>query len=230
MKKKFIALSLSAAMALSLMSSFSVSALTMTDADENGLLSQDVTVNTEIQIPTISVEVPTTASVVVNPYQLGVTVDGSELQDQIINAEQSIVNASDVPVSIGATLSATPADDGKLVLATAPLKGTETTKSVFAYLEVAPKSAEAEAETGAYSDKFDTKAKNQIALSNKEVTKKDMITLGEDNSATTTGYFKIMGEAASAPAVPWNEKDTVAISLKFSITPVAATPADTEAP
>lgn len=222
MKKKLIALSLSGAMALSMALSCSTvaSADVVSTPDADGVYSQDVTVDTTVKVPTISVDVPTTASIAINPYNLAYDVDGTEYTDSIVSVEQTITNESDVAVSVGATAKAVASNGSGVVLATAALKGTETTKSVFAYLELAPKAA---ADTpGTYSDTYNSKSANQLVLG-KEASKSDMITLEAGDTAPTYAGFKVIGSAASKPAKAWTAADTVDVTLTFNINPVAAT-------
>lgn len=209
-------------MALSMVLSGSIiaSADTITTPNEAGVYSQDVTVDTTVKVPTISVDVPASASIAINPYNLEYDVDGTAYTDSIVSVEQTITNESDVAVSVGATAKAAASSGSDVVLATAALKGTETTKSVFAYLELAPKT---DASTpGTYSASYNSKAANQLVLG-KETTKSDMITLDAGDDTPTYAGFKVIGSAASKPAKSWTENDTVDVTLTFNINPVAAT-------
>lgn len=222
MKKELIALSLSGAMALSMALSCNTvaSADTIANPNEAGIYSQDVTVDTTVKVPTISVDVPTSASIAINPYNLKYDVDGTEYTDSIVSVEQTIKNESDVAISVGATAEAAASTGSEVVLATAALKGTETTKSVFAYLELAPKADESTA--GTYNDAYNSKTASQLVLG-KKATKSDMITLEAGDTTPTYAGFKVIGSAASKPAKAWTTNDTVDVTLTFNITPVAAT-------
>lgn len=133
--------------------------------------------------------------------KLGAIQNCLEYTDVLANAEKAIKNESDIVISVSATASAKASDSSEVVLATTALKGTETTKSVFAYLEVAEKADESTVAT--FAESFNTMAANQLALITKETKKKGMITLAAGDTAATYAGFKIWGDAAAKPAKAW---------------------------
>lgn len=122
-------------------------------------------------------------------------------------------------ISVSATAKAVAGSEA--VLATAPLKGTETTKSVFAFLELKQKTAAADELTTAPA--YDAKAATQVAFSTKGTTKKDMVTLPAGDSSATYAGYKIFGDVASKPAKAWAATDTVDMSIVFQFDPVKTT-------
>ena len=222
MKKKILAIALLGAMTLS-MNSVAFAADTVVNAPEptSGVYKADVDVSTEVSVPTIKITVPGDTKVAINPYKMAYEMDSVEYTDVLANAEKAIKNESDVAISVSATASAKASEGSEVVLATTALKGTETTKSVFAYLEVAEKTDESTA--AAFAESFNTKAANQLALTTKETTKKGMITLAAGDATATYAGFKILGDAAAKPAKAWTTADKMDISLVFSFDPVLAT-------
>ena len=220
MKKKILAIALLGAMTLS-MNSVAFAADTVVNAPEptSGVYKADVDVSTEVSVPTIKITVPGDTKVAINPYKMAYEMDSVEYTDVLANAEKAIKNESDVAISVSATASAKASEGSEVVLATTALKGTETTKSVFAYLEVAEKTDE----STAFAESFNTKAANQLALTTKETTKKGMITLAAGDATATYAGFKILGDAAAKPAKAWTTADKMDISLVFSFDPVVAT-------
>ncbi|MCD7731778.1 MAG: hypothetical protein LUI05_09855 [Oscillospiraceae bacterium] len=180
------------------------------DTLDNTTMEADVTVDVTTNVPTLSVTVPTTAEIVINPYKLTVTTDAGDSTDTVISAEQEISNASDCAVSITVTGAVTVPETSSAVVATAALKGTETTKSVFLYVEGV-------AGDTAFADAY-AKADNQLALSTKSASK----TLMTLDATSGTGKVKIDGEAATAPTEAWTTADTVTVALAYKIAPVAA--------
>lgn len=241
MNKKFISSVLAGACALSMTSIAAFAAdATVTDLGSDGYASQEVTVTSTTQVPTLKVTVPTTADVVVNPYRLNVTTPITS-SDTIISPEYEIKNESDCGVTISATVKATPG--GAAAIATKPLKGTETTKSVFMYLETTATAgtyytvndadgnavptyvekavtakrgetltAEQEAANAAFAA--------QLALSTKDTTK-DIATLAAGNTTAQSIFFKLQGNAVTAPKTPWLAADKVDVALTLKITPNA---------
>lgn len=220
MKKKLLTLALAGVLALS-SSTMALAADKVVENPTDGVYSATVDVTTETTVPTIKVTVPGELTVGINPYKLEYAIGGENYTDSIANVEQSIKNESTVAVSISATAGATA--KGEAVLATTALKGTETTKSIFAYLEMKEKADEDTPAT--FATAYDTKATNQVVFTAKATTKKDMVTLAAGDSTATYAGFKIFGGVAAKPAKPWTSTDGVDLSLVFTIDPVVATPA-----
>lgn len=216
MTKRFVAGMLSSAFVLSLgMSAFAADNTVVSTPDENGNYKADVTVTVTTEVPTINVTLPTTADITINPYKMEVEVDGEKYSSSIISPEYTITNESDCAISISATGAVVVPDTSNAVLATSALKGTESTNSVFLYLETT-------ATTGTYADKFDSKSPNMMALTTKSTTKEAIVTMAAGDSAATNAYYMIKGDAASTPDTPWAATDTVNVTLSFKIDPVAA--------
>ena len=215
MKKKIISLALATAMVMG--GAMSVSATEIT-SDTEGIYSSDVTMATDVKVPEIKITVPTENSITLNPY--GIAVGDDNKTDKIVmngTAEDNftIKNESNVQIGVNATAKATA--NGDAVLATAALKGTETTKSVFLYLEV---------KTGAeYAAKYDTKATNQLAFAAKGATKENIVTLAAGDSSATSCEYAILGDCSSTPEKAWTADDNVTLELTWSFTPQLAKPA-----
>jgi hypothetical protein len=212
MTKRFVAGMLSSAFVLSLgMSAFAADATL-----DGSTWTNDVTVTVTTEVPTISVTLPTTADITINPYKMEVTLeDDSTSSASIISPEYTITNASDCGVKITATASATAGGDA--VIATAALKGTESTKSIFLYIDAAY-------EGTAYGGAYNAKAVNQLAITTKAASKTIMeLAAGADTA--TEGTYMIKGDAASAPETPWAATDTATVTLSFKVDPVAIAPA-----
>lgn len=212
MTKRFVAGMLSSAFVLSLgMSAFAADTATL----DGSAWTNDVTVTVTTEVPTISVTLPTTADITINPYKMEVEIDGEKYSDSIISPEYTITNESDCGVKITATASATAGGDA--VIATAALKGTESTKSIFLYIDAAYGDT-------AYGEAYNSKAVNQLAITTK-ATSKTIMELAAGADAATAGKYMIKGDAASAPETPWAATDTATVTLSFKVDPVAIAPA-----
>lgn len=220
--KKLMSTVLAGAMALSL-------AVPAFAADTD--LEQSTEISGTTQVPTISISVPATGSIVLNPYKMSVDIsedqDGSqEVNTQIISANSYIKNKTDVALTVSATVTGKTA--GEAVFATATTQGTKavTTKSAFVYLEVVNAGAGDDGDATAptaeptWSSAYDSKAANQVLLSAKAVTKANMLTVpavAEDSSSFIA--YRLAGDAASSPTKAWTGADTVSATIAFTFTP-----------
>ena len=130
--------------------------------------------NSDITLPVIKVVVPTTASVVLNPYKMKYTPEGGEeASDQIVSVEQSIKSYSNVALDVN--VSALKGSSDNVTFLTAPYATKPvTTKSVFMYLEMT-------GEEGTYNESgFDsskTPTAKQVLVGTKDAAKAGMGTL-----------------------------------------------------
>ncbi len=158
----------------------------------------------ETKIPTVSVTLPTDLSVIYNPYNLEVTVGSDKVTDSVISPEYELSNASDVPVTISATVTGTPSS-ADVKLATAAPKNTETTKTMFIFMETVAADAEF---TGTY-----TKAAGQLLVAAAKPTTAEICTL-----AQTDGAAKMKFSGAVNHNVTWTADDKCAIEVTFGVT------------
>lgn len=222
MKRKLLAAVLSMSMILGTgMSALAADVDTATD----GIYSSgEISGTADVTLPIVKVTVPSSlGDVVLNPYQMEVTVGDDAVQDQILTAEQQIQNFSNVGVAVNvSSLVATKEDGSDVIFATAALKGNETTKSVFMYMEMI-----GDGEDAAYKGSYDAKATNQILVSTKETKKDNVILLDKSpdssteavGSEATIGKFKFVGTATTKPAKAWAATDSFTIKMKFTFIP-----------
>jgi hypothetical protein len=229
MKKKILSLALASAMALSLSTTaFAADTTTISSPEpSDGSYGASVEVTSDIKTPTISITVPGSTTVGLNPYKLEYEIDSAKYTDQIASVEQTITNASDVPVTVGATVSAKLGDNSTASLATKAVSATETKKSIFTYLEVKEKAKEDD--EAAFASSYATSNTNQVVFAAKETTKTGLATLTADGGAACYAGFKVFGSMTATPTVAWNSNDTVAFTIKFTFNPQTA-PAATTAP
>lgn len=223
MKKKILSMALACALVLSVTRTAGAAGTTIEDADENGVYTTEVTSEADVNLPTIKITVSSgeEKTTKLNPYKLKFEIDGKNYTDQIANAEDQIVNESDVPISVNVAASATTSDAKKVPLASAPLTGKETTKSVFAFL--AMKTIESASETAfEAAPAYNKSEKTQIMFVAKAETKTGVVTLGaKDNGSTPTiAAYKIFGGVSSTPSEAWTENDKVTFNIVFSFDPL----------
>ncbi|MCI8307369.1 MAG: hypothetical protein HFH14_04895 [Lachnospiraceae bacterium] len=223
MKKKILSMALACALVLSTGQTAGAADTNIT-TPQDGVYKSEVEVSTEVTIPTINITLSDTSSkkVGINPYKLKFSVnDSTELTDTIANLEETITNESNVAIAVNVTTKAEVPQGSKAVVATAPLKGTEITKSVFSYLQIKEKDSAAAALTTAPAA-YDAKSNELIAFAAKETTKKAMVTLAAGDTTATYAGYKIFGDVASKPAEAWTTDDTLKFSIVFQFEPVVA--------
>lgn len=219
MKHKILASVLAVTMAMGMsMTAFAADTAITAPDGTSGIYGAELTGDSIVKVPTIKITVPSALSqVAINPYKMKYTVDSKEYTDQIVFAEQTIKNESDVAVSVNiAELKAGIESGSDAVIATAAPTEKTTTKSVFMYLELKDKA-------GTYKDAYKSSEQTQLLVGGtKASAKTDMIEL-----AATTGEanFKLAGAVATRPAKDWTDKDKITVSLKFTFTPQTVTAA-----
>ena len=211
--KKVIATLLATTMVMS--TSVMAYATEITTPGDSGTYTSTVTGDSKVTTPTIKITVPTEVSMTIDPYKIAG-------KTQIVSADQFIKNESNVPISVGVGLYATKKTDScDITLATAALKGTETTKSVFAYLDM----VSSENETSAtHTGTFDAKSTSQFVLAygteSKYTSKANMITLAKGSETPTYAAYNFQGSVATKPAKAWADTDVLSVTTVFTFTPV----------
>lgn len=226
MKKKILA----AALAMTMVLGGSVSALASDDratVDENsitnGVYGAELEIESVVNTPTIELKVPTSFKVGINPYKMEYNADKPEdaaaekSTNQIVCAEQTITNNSNVPVAVNvAELGATVATPSKAVLAAAAPTAAVKTKSVFLYLET--KSAAKDD-----YDAFKPANKNVLVVPvTKTASKLNIMELDAKDGENAEMNFRFNGSVADSPSEVWTADDTIGLKVKFTFTPLVA--------
>ena len=157
--------------------------------------------------PVISVSVPDSGWVVVNPYGLEVDWEGVTSREQIVSPEMVLENRSTVPIQVNAqAVGSVPGGSGA-VFASAPPSPDEEDKEVFLFLEF---QRSRDAWSGVFSDDD-----NQLLVTEAGESKSNLLAL----EAGSEGYFTLSGAAAEAPVVPWTAEDIIKVAVAFTFTP-----------
>ena len=195
--KKIMSAALAGAMALSMTAT--------AFAAGNGSIEEpsEIEVTGTTKVPTISITVPTTAAVTLNPYKLDVTIDSATKQDQVISAVYYIVNGSDVAIETEAT-----------VTGVAEGATTDKTKQVYMAFEWAQTSDGSTAPTS-WSD--------TTALTTSAQTVANKLTMDKTGGTSPAIAFHFTSDAIAEPETPWTADDTVGATLAFTFAPKANT-------
>lgn len=169
-------------------------------------LAEDATIEVTGTTKTadVKVTVPTTGSIVLNPYELQYEVSqGNNSTDQIISAPQYIVNESDLPIKVSTTVTGT-------IEGTGEFQATDATavtnkKAVHLVFNIGATS-NGTTESSSYEDK---------ALA-KTATPFTDITMGEKGGTNPAISFKFTGDAAKNPDSPWTTEDVIGATIVFS--------------
>lgn len=217
MRKKILSLGLATVLALSSVSMAFAADVAIETTDANGAYASEVPVDSTTKVPAIKVTVPTASSIGINPYQMEFKVGDVTAKTQIISADYYIKNESDVPIAVDVTVTGKIDSPSEAVFATAALKGNETTKSVFLYMEIG--AAADDSTPASYGNAYDAKSPNQILVGTKAVTKKATVELAAGKEAPTYASYKFFGATATNPAKAWTDADEVGATVVFSFVP-----------
>lgn len=214
--KKLISTALAGAMALSL----SVPAFAS---------SGTVKVEGSIQVPTLNVVLPTTASMVMNPYNMSVKLDprdpASAVNDQIISSTMEVKNLSNIGVQVGINVTGT-TGKGDVAFA-ANSAATSTAKEAYVYvafeigstgLDVADTNGSGNSTVVLSTTPADVTDFAPTAAAGNANT---LAASADSKTPATNGVlgFKFFGD--TAPVTTWTDKDTLAATIAFTFTPVA---------
>lgn len=125
--------------------------------------------------------------------------------------------AAGLKVSITPTITASKT----VSIATKPLKGKETEKLVFAFVNTT--TATSAASTPLFLDTEYLAKDNQIVFQEEGVKKDDVFVLDKDGStaAPTVGYFRVEGDSTAKPEEEWKDSDTVKMEIILNLVPSA---------
>ena len=202
--KKLMSAAMAGALALSLsVPAFASGNTVLTGVDSLGE-GATIEVTGTTKTADVKVTVPTSSSVVLNPYELDYTVEGaaSAVNDQIISAAQYIVNESDLPVKVSTSVTGTIEGTGDFAAADATAEGTKKVHLEFNIGETSDGTTE--------STNYETKALTKTATAFTD------ITMDEKGGANPAISFKFTGDAAENPTTPWTTDDIVGATIVFS--------------
>lgn len=222
--KKIISLVLALALVLAIAVPAFASDQTVSAAGEAGT----VTVEGSVEVPPVKVLIPAASgnTVLVNPYKLDTSDDGSGTTDQIQSAPLFV--ESQTLVDLNMTISVTGTPSGKAVFSPTPISAAAkapTTKSVFMYLN-AKASTKAEKDnptTVAAIPAYDKTKAEQVVVAAKATVKANILQLpkatADDGTGSSYAVVQLGGDAADAPANPWTADDKVNVAITFTFNP-----------
>ena len=182
------------------------------------------TITAIARLPVISVSVPASADVLINPLQFPVEIDSGSTRDQIICSDAVMSSYSDVPLSVGVQVTGAVKEGSDMTLATAPTNKTGTAKEAFVYFEIVQSNYE-EVRRSLWAESYDP-AKHVPVSNGTPQTKADMLRLEPLNKygeVAKGGYaqFRLAGDAVRTPTNEWNESDGIDVMIAFTFKPIS---------
>lgn len=165
----------------------------------------------------IDVTVPGSASVIINPLRSAVELDGKTYTDQIVSSEQIMVSHSEVPLVVGASVTATVPEGSSLAITGHPLEGGEADKLAYLYMEFQnlPSAGSEAGWSGGY-----TGAPNQLLASGDGAVLGDVLQLCAGAETPAYAAYRLFGSLSETPLDEWNSKDGLTVTVSFTFRPV----------
>lgn len=175
------------------------------------------------RLPVINVIVPVSANVIINPFELPVWIGGEESEAQIISSSSYLVNASEVPMNVGITVTGRVKEGSDMTLASSPTGGNGSQKQAFIYFEI-QKSSTNEPEGVTWDTSYDP-SKHILVIEGTPNGKSDLlrlpaITREREVAAGGCAPFRLTGDAVRNPTNEWTGKDGIYVTVAFTFTPL----------
>lgn len=220
MKKKFLSGLLTLTLAVGLCAPASLAA----DTELNGTkMTDNITISSTLNLPTLSVTIAPAANMVVNPYGLSYTLTGGGTNsDTLITAPALITNNSDVNVDVGAVVTGAVQGDAQFsesdtfTGATSPKVYMKFAMANLADDDKVGEFKGANDATNGISGMVETTAISTTA-SGRVFISLDKKTTGSPDTPTY-GVYRIMGKSGGTG---WETADKISVTVAFDIAPSA---------
>lgn len=155
----------------------------------------------------LHVTVPQSGRIVINPYNLPVELSDGTSTDQIAGEVLPIVNNSEFPVQVSASVVGQVSEESSLTYVNQPPLADSTQKEIFLY-------AEFQQGDGLWLDGYEGAA-NQMLVSQQISGPQDVLTLP---SGPSEGVFRLFGAVTKFPDEPWDAVDEITVTVMFTFT------------
>lgn len=186
--------------------------------------SQSVEIKGDALIPIISVTVPSSGEVYINPLELPVDIGtGRRDYGQILSTPACIANESEVAMQVDLTLTASLKEGNTMKLSSIPTGGSGTQKKAFIYFEIVQSDTDRDRYVE-WAPAFDA-SKHIVIQDGMSVTKTNVLKLPPitpRGRVAPGGYapFRLTGDAVTDPTDEWTEKDGINVTVAFTFTPL----------
>lgn len=170
-------------------------------------------------LPEISVIVPATAEIFINPYQLTLSIEGTNTNAQIVSSPACIENKSEVPLSVTVTLNCDVDPKSDMRLVTSSTRGENINrKYAFIYFEIQANNS-SNANRATWDSEFDEE-RHIIVRDGETRPRTNMVTIDQADRSNHFGAFRLTGDCVSEPRDPWTESDKIDVAITFTFTPL----------
>ena len=164
----------------------------------------------------IEVTVPASGDMVINPHRMPVKLDGKIIRDQLINTPQTMINRSDVPIIVTASLTVNGGETNGVTVTDHPISEDEREKLAYLYVEF-QNLAEGETEP-AWSEGY-TGAGNQLLAMSGETVSGDVLRVEAGDEIPTLASYRIFGSLTENPEISWRNGDKLSVTVSFTFRP-----------
>ena len=143
-----------------------------------------------------------------------VEINGETIGAQIVSAPAAILNESVVPLQVTATVTGKIKDGSDMVLSSSSIDPDYTKKKAFIYFEMQTTN---DPEKVTWDSEYNMDRHIVVRLTPK--VKKKIVTLDaydEDGRKKCYGAFRLTGNCAAAPKIPWTDADGVDVTIAFT--------------
>lgn len=181
--------------------------------------SNKTIINALCNLPEISVTVPATAEVFINPYKIPIEIEADETTAQIVSTPAAIENKSKVPLSVTATVTGTIREGSNMRLSSYSTQSPDivvTSKSAFIYFEMQAASNPGQVD---WDSEYDAQ-KHQVVRAGVAKVRKNIVTIAQADKPKHFGAFRLTGDCVAVPRSPWTEADGIEVEIAFTFTPL----------
>ena len=170
------------------------------------------------KLPDITVTIPATTEVFINPYEIPASLEADFSTAQVISTPSAIENKSEVPLNVTVSVLGIIREGSDMGLSSTSTGGTGTSKRAFIYFEMLASDTAAPAQSG-WASAYD--AEKHLYLSTRGIrTKRNMVTIDAADGENPFGAFRLAGDCAAEPRSEWTENDGIYAEIAFTFTPL----------
>lgn len=174
------------------------------------------------RLPVISVTVPASVDIMINPFQMPVAIGNGESAEQIICSPAYILSTSEVPVRVDVTVTGSVYAKSDMSLVSSPTGGAGTRKNAFVYFEMQQNSTDLWEEV-AWDSGYDS-TKHVVVAEGVSTKKEGLVTLPAqpqegELAENAYGWFRLSGDAARSPDEAWSTDDGISVAVAFTFIP-----------
>lgn len=177
------------------------------------------------RLPVVDITVPSGFNVIINPYEMPVTVNNGVYRDPIVCTPTYLVSHSDAPIRVDVSVTGSVYEGSDLSLVPSPTNGVGTEKNAFVYFEMVKSNAyywgAVQWESG-----YTNKSNQVLVAEGTSTVKQEVAVLPAVTSSNgllpdnARAWFRLSGDAVKTPTSGWNNGDGIRVVVVFTFTPL----------